>query len=64
MGNPLGPTLANAFLCFHEKEWLKQCPNEFVQRTIKGMLMISLSYLKTSNKMRNLRHTSIIGIKI
>ena len=29
MGNPLGPTLANAFLCFHEKEWLKQCPNEF-----------------------------------
>ena len=24
MGNPLGPTLANAFSCFHEKEWLKQ----------------------------------------
>jgi len=26
MGNPLGPTLANAFLCFYEKKWLKDCP--------------------------------------
>ncbi len=22
MGTPLGPTLANAFLCFHETKWL------------------------------------------
>ena len=22
MGSPLGPTLANAFLCYYEKEWL------------------------------------------
>ena len=22
MGSPLGPTLANAFLCFHEQIWL------------------------------------------
>ena len=27
MGSPLGPTLANIFLCFHEKNWLDQCPN-------------------------------------
>ena len=26
MGSPLGPTLANAFLCFCEKEWLDNCP--------------------------------------
>ncbi len=26
MGSPLGPTLANAFLCFHEKRWLEDCP--------------------------------------
>ena len=26
MGNPLGPTLANSFLCFYEKKWLKDCP--------------------------------------
>ena len=29
MGSPLGPTLANSFLCYHEKKWLEQCPNEF-----------------------------------
>ena len=29
MGSPLGPTLANIFLCFHEKIWLENCPIEF-----------------------------------
>ena len=29
MGNPLGPTLANAFLCHHEKNLLKDCPPHF-----------------------------------
>jgi hypothetical protein len=29
MGSPLGPTLANIFLCFHEKKWLSDCPCEF-----------------------------------
>ena len=29
MGNPLGPTLANAFLCHHEKNWLNDCPPHF-----------------------------------
>ena len=26
MGSPLGPTLANAFLCHYEKTWLNECP--------------------------------------
>ena len=29
MGNPLGPTLANAFLSHHEVEWLRDCPISF-----------------------------------
>ena len=29
MGNPLGPTLANAFLVFHESKWLNECPENF-----------------------------------
>jgi hypothetical protein len=29
MGNPLGPTMANVFLCYHEKRWLDECPIEF-----------------------------------
>ena len=26
MGSPLGPALANAFLCYHESSWLIECP--------------------------------------
>ena len=29
MSSPLGPTLANAFLCHYEKEWLDNCPSHF-----------------------------------
>ena len=29
MGFPLGPTLGNVFLCYHEKIWLQNCPSEF-----------------------------------
>ena len=29
MGSPLGPTLANIFLCYHEQNWLNNCPTEF-----------------------------------
>ena len=29
MGSPLGPILANIFLCYHEKKWLENCPPEF-----------------------------------
>ena len=29
MGSPLGPTLANVFLCFYVRKWLQKCPLEF-----------------------------------
>ena len=29
MGSPLGPTLANIFLCHYESKWLDQCPSSF-----------------------------------
>ena len=29
IGNPLGPTLVNAFLCRQEKNWLKDGPSYF-----------------------------------
>ena len=29
IGSPLGPTLANSFLCYHEKRWWDKCPEEF-----------------------------------
>ena len=29
MGLPLGPTFANIFMCFHETNWLRDCPSSF-----------------------------------
>ena len=29
MGSPLSATLANIFLCFHERKWLDNCPADF-----------------------------------
>ena len=29
MGSPSGPTLTNIFLCYHESNWLKDCPKDF-----------------------------------
>ena len=29
MGSPLGPILANAFLCRNENLWLNECPSQF-----------------------------------
>ena len=29
MGSPLGPTLANIFLCYHESNWQKDCSKDF-----------------------------------
>ena len=29
MGSPLGPTLANAFLCFHKQIWFNECLDKF-----------------------------------
>ena len=30
MGSPLGPVLANAFLCYYEIRWLEECPLSFL----------------------------------
>ena len=40
MGSPLDPTLANAFLCFYEKNGLKNALLNLNQFFIKDMLMI------------------------
>ncbi|KAG1698807.1 hypothetical protein GQR58_005637 [Nymphon striatum] len=29
MGLPLGPTMVNIFMCFHEENWLDNCPAQF-----------------------------------
>ena len=35
MGSPLGPTLANAFMCYYERKWLEECPSDFKPKYYK-----------------------------
>ena len=50
MGNPLGPTLANAFLSFHEKKWLQNCPEHFRPVVYRRYVDDIFVLFKTMNK--------------
>ena len=62
MGSPLGPLLANVFLCFHEQICLNECPDEFnpayYRRYIDGIfvLFLSLDHLKKFKNYLNSKH--------
>ena len=59
MGSPLGPTLANAFLCHYKKEWLNSCPIEFkpklYKRYIDDIFVKFVDYMNTKHP--NIRFT-------
>ena len=65
MGSPLGPTLANIFLCHWEKTWLKKCPKQFsplyYNRYIDDtfVLFSSEEHVKKFHKYLNSRHKNI-----
>ena len=44
MGSPLGPTLANVFLCHHEQQWLATCPKHikpvYYQRYVDDIFIL------------------------
>ena len=49
MGFPLGPTLANALLVYHKKNWLEHCPLEYKPFYYHIFGDISLFYLIHQN---------------
>ena len=65
MGSSLGPTLANAFLCFHEQIWLNECPEEFkpvyYRRYVDDIFVLfrSPDYLQKFKNYLNSRHRNI-----
>ena len=38
MGSPLGPTLANAFVCHWKEIWLGKCPKQFAPKYYKRFM--------------------------
>ena len=65
MGSPLGPTLANVFLCYWEEKWLSACPkqfsplfyNRFIDDTFT--LFSSEDHVKKFHKYLNTRHKNM-----
>ena len=65
MGSPLGPTLANIFLCHHEESWIKKCPvkfrpeyyNRYMDDTF--LLFRSMDHIKKFFRYINSRHKNM-----
>ena len=65
MGSPLGPTLANLFLCHYETIWLNECPVQFkptyYKRYVDDVMLLfkSKDHVKKFLKYLNSRHRNI-----
>ena len=65
MGSPLGPTLANIFLCHHEKLWLDQCPIQFkplyYRRYVDDIFLLfsSKEHIESFRTYMNSRHNNL-----
>ena len=65
MGSPLGPTLANLFLSYHEEKWLSDCPVQFRPRYYRRyvddvfLMFQNRSHVKKFQRYMNSRHQNI-----
>ena len=63
MGSPLDPTLANAFLCFYEKQWIANCSDNcrpyFYRRYVDDIFFSSLEMVREFKKYMNYKHLNI-----
>jgi hypothetical protein len=65
MGSPLGPTLANLFLAYHEEKWLNDCPVQFKPKFFRRyvddvfLLFDNRDQVKKFLKYMNSRHRNI-----
>ena len=65
MGSPLGPTLANIFLCHYEEIWLSKCPKQFkpryYQRYVDDIFLLfdDSSQINKFDKYLNSRHKNM-----
>ena len=62
--SPLGPTLANAFICHYEKIWLNECPQfkpMVYKRYVDDIFVVfkSKEHLKLFVNYTNLKHSNI-----
>ena len=56
MDFPLGPTLANVFLCYHEKIWLQNCPSEFKPVIYRRYVDDTFLLFRSKHHIKNFRN--------
>ena len=65
MGGCLSPILANIFMCYHENNWLSQCPTDFkpllYRRYVDDTFLLfrSASHVKLFDEYLNAKHPNI-----
>ena len=65
MGSPLGPTLANIFLCHYEETWISECPLQFkpkyYQKYVDDIFLLfeDSSQVNKFDKYMNSRHKNM-----
>ena len=65
MGSPLGPHLANSFMCYYEQIWLEDCPEQFkpkfYRRYVDDIFVLcnSLEQLEQFKNYLNSKHQNI-----
>ena len=55
MRSPLGPILANPFLCFHEQIWFNECPNEFKSVHYRGCVYDILVWFRSPDHLEKFK---------
>ena len=53
--SPLGPILANPFLCFHEQIWFNECPNEFKSVYYRGCVYDILVWFRSPDHLEKFK---------
>ena len=63
-GSPLGPTLANVFLCYREKIWFQNCPSDLNLLSMEGTLIIHSYFFARNITSKNFEIIQNVNIKI
>ena len=68
MSFPLGPVLANVFLCFYQKKWLEKCSLEFKSLFCRGYVDDHLekfhNYFKSCHRNMSFSFEKEINVKM